>query len=72
MTTLEQLRTDRRTDQGTTGQPVLFGAMLAVAALTVLALLVIGPSLPLVATVGMAAGALVLVLAAWLVAGPRW
>lgn len=72
MTTLEQPRMDRRTDHGTTGHPVLFGAMLAIAALAVLTLLVMGPSLPVVASVGMAIGALLLVVTAWLVAGPRW
>ncbi|HEX7350644.1 hypothetical protein [Brachybacterium sp.] len=53
------------------GRPMLFSLLLAVAALGVLILLVTGPSLALPLAIGSAAALIVLVVTAWIVAGPR-
>ncbi len=53
------------------GRPALFVTMLALAALGVLVLLVVGPALPIPAAVLTAAVLMGVVALAWLVAGPR-
>lgn len=53
------------------GRPLLFAVLLSVASLVVLGLLVAGPALPLAAAMPVAAGAAVLVVLAWALAGPR-
>lgn len=53
------------------GRPLLFAVLLSVASLVVLGLLVAGPALPLAAAMPVAAGAAVLVILAWALAGPR-
>jgi len=54
-----------------TGRPALFVTMLALAALGVLTLLVVGPALPIPLAVLTAAALMGVVALAWLVAGPR-
>ncbi len=53
------------------GRPVLFSLLLALAAVGVLALLVIGPSLGLPLAIGGAAALISLVAVTWVLAGPR-
>jgi hypothetical protein len=53
------------------GRPALFATMLVLAAAGVLALLVVGPALPIPLAVHMAAGLMGVVALAWIVAGPR-
>lgn len=53
------------------GRPVLFAVMLCAAAAIALGLLIIGPTLNPVVAVGSAAAVVVLVLAGWVLAGPR-
>lgn len=48
-----------------------FGSLLALAALVVLALLVLGPALPVAATIPLAVLALALVAAGWIIGAPR-
>lgn len=67
MTTMTQ-----RTSRPETGHPVVFGIVLAVAALLVLGLLISGPWLPLAGTMVLAISAVGLVLTGWVTAGPRW
>ncbi|WP_394215523.1 hypothetical protein [Brachybacterium vulturis] len=53
------------------GRPLLFSLLLSAAALGTLLLLVTGPSIGLPLAVGSAAALIVLVVLAWIVAGPR-
>jgi len=61
----------RRGRKPAIGRPLLFVLLLTVAALGVLILLVLGPSLHLELAVLSAAGLLGMVVTAWAVAGPR-
>lgn len=54
------------------GRPLLFAVMLLLAGALVVAVLAAGPALPLAASAGLSAAALMIVALGWAVAGPRW
>ncbi|MGY5763916.1 hypothetical protein ACXET9_01775 [Brachybacterium sp. DNPG3] len=59
------------TGRSALGRPFLFSVMLAIAAAMALGLLIVGPTLSVPVAVGSASVVMVLVLAAWIVAGPK-
>lgn len=68
---MREERPRRRGRKPAVGRPVLFAVLLMVAALGVLTLLVVGPSLTVPVGVASAATVMALVAFAWAVAGPR-
>lgn len=65
-------RTAEHPRRSRTGRPVVFGLLLAVAALLMLAVMVSGPALGATSMVTAAATSGGLIVLAWAVAGPRW
>lgn len=71
MTTTHLEDCDLRSPKPAMGRPLLFAVMLVLAAAGMLALLVLGPGMPLLTAVGSAAALMGVVVLAWVVAGPR-
>ena len=74
MTTIAHDRQIRRTDaadQAGSGRQALFAILLAVAAIAVFAVLILGPALPVGATIVLAVLSISLVCLGWAIAGLR-